>query len=264
LKATKPDVSVIIPVRGRLALTRRCLESVLLHADASQELIVVDNGSGPATRRYLDRERRAGRLILDRSARNLPFAEAINRGMKRARGALLIWLNNDAVVTPQWTRRLRDCLRRDPAAGAAGPCTNHELGGARRGARHDPPPEELDRFAAAWSLRFDAQSEEVDQLSGFCLALRREAYEAAGPLDERFRWGYEDEDYSFRLRLAGCRLLLARDVFVRHEGSGTLSAWGSRRRRAVLRSNRALFKRKWVGLGGEIRSQVLREFREKP
>lgn len=254
--------SIIIPVRGRLALTRRCLESVLRHTPGPRELIVVDNASGPATRRYLNGLRRAGRARVLRNSRNPPFAAAVNQGTRAARGEILVWLNNDAVVGPQWLKRLRACLDRDPKAGAAGPCTGHPLAGAGRGARHDPPAADFDSFAAAWSMRFDAQSEEANRLSGFCLALKRRAWEAVGALDERFRWGEEDEDYCFRLRMAGWRLRLARDVFVRHDGSGTLRSWGRRRRRALARRNRALFKEKWVELTGEISRHVRRWLKE--
>ncbi len=256
-----PRVSIIIPVRGRLALTRRCLESVRRHTPTAHEVIVIDNASGPATRDYLRGRARAGWLRLRRNARNESFAAAINLGMSLARGETLVWLNNDAIVTPEWLSRLSASLERAPEAGAAGPCTNDPLSGSGRGARHAPSPPELPAFAAAWSLRFELQSEEVPRLSGFCLAVRRAAVSAVGPLDEGFRCGEEDEDYCLRLRLAGFKLLLARDAFVYHEGGATRGRWGRERRERVDARNRERFRWKWGGLKGPLRRDALAALR---
>ncbi len=247
--------SIIIPVRDLLATTRRCLESVRRNTAAGHEVLVVDNASRPSVRDFLRRRARNGGLRLIRNARNRNFAAAINQGMRLSRGELLVWLNNDAAVGPEWLDRLSACLRRDHRAGAAGPCTNDPLSGSGRGRVHAPAAERLDRFAAAWALKFHGQAETVGRLSGFCLALRRAAFDKVGPLDERFVWGEEDEDYSLRLRRAGYRLLLARDVFVLHEGGATRNAWGRGRRKVLADRNRELFRRKWAA-GGEFDAEV--------
>jgi GT2 family glycosyltransferase len=254
---TRPRASVIVPVRGRLALTRRCLDSVRARTPLSHELVVVDNASGPAVRRYLAGLARAKAIRLIRNERNASFAASINQGSRLARGKILVWLNNDAVVAPEWLERLEDCLRRHPRAAAAGPCTNDPESGSGRGARHAPRAADLARFAAAWSLRFNRQAEDVPLLSGFCLALRREAWTAVGPLDERFLWGEEDADYCFRLRQAGYALVLARDAFVLHDGGATRGRWGPARKRALHERNRELLRSKWEGVGGAVGRDAL-------
>lgn len=248
--------SIIIPVRDLLETTRRCLDGVRRNSPAGHEVVVVDNASRPSVRDFLRRRARGGQLRLLRNDRNRSFAASINQGIRASRGELLVWLNNDAVVGPEWLERLAACLRSDPRAGAAGPCTNDPLSGSGRGRAHAPAPDRLDRFAAAWALKFHGQTEIVGRLSGFCLALKRTAFEKVGPLDERFVWGEEDEDYCLRLRRAGCRLLLARDVFVLHEGGATRGAWSASRRKAVVRRNRELFREKWEAAGGGFRTEV--------
>lgn len=248
----RPTASIIIPVRDLLGSTRRCLESVRLHTGVPHEIIVIDNASRPPTRDYLRRASRGAGLRVVHNPRNLSFAASINQGMRLSRGGLIIWLNNDSVVGPEWLERLQAGLGRFPEAGAIGPCTNDPLSGSGRGARHAPLPRDMPAFASAWSLRFQQQAEEAGMLSGFCLALRRGAMEAVGLLDERFLWGEEDLDYCLRLRLAGFKLILARDVFVYHQGGGTRGKWGKARREAFQRGNRALFHRKWVRLTGEL------------
>ena len=117
--------SIIVPVHDLLRHTRLCLESVRSHTSLPYEILVADNGSGHAVRSYLRRLRRSWpELRVLRSEENLTFARSVNRAMDEARGSYIVWLNNDAVVTPEWLQRLIACVESDPAAGAAGPCTN--------------------------------------------------------------------------------------------------------------------------------------------
>jgi GT2 family glycosyltransferase len=69
-----------------------------------------------------------------------------------------------------------------------------------------------------------------------------------GKLDERFKLGgYEDLDYSLRLRAAGYDLLLARKIFVHHYSHRTFTA------NAVppetVRKNLRLLLEKWTVRG---------------
>jgi GT2 family glycosyltransferase len=169
----------------------------------------------------------------------------MNTAIMKGRAPYQAWLNNDVLVGPEWLERLIAAVESDPAAGAAGPCTNDPDCGCGRGARYSPGPRELPGFAAAWAVRFDGQREEVPLLAGFCFLVKRDAVARVGLLDERFFWGEEDDDYSLRLRLAGYRLLLALDVFVSHRGHCTGEKRRSRQR-LHDGENIRLLRRKWV------------------
>ena len=82
--------------------------------------------------------------------------------------------------------------------------------------------EAMQAFAAGFNHSDPAKWEERPHLVGFCYLFRREVYEAVGGLDERFTPGnFEDNDYSLRILEQGYKLLLLRDTFIHHWGSGS-------------------------------------------
>ncbi|MBI3553939.1 MAG: glycosyltransferase [Elusimicrobia bacterium] len=233
-RETPPPVSIIVLCHGRWRLARRCLESLRRTTDPRlYELLVFDNASTDRTLAGLRRLARGWpQLRVFHNPRNLPFAEGVNRGMRRARGEFFLWLNNDTVLSPGWLEGLLKAAGSRRDAAGSGPMTGSAA-----------PPGQLCRpFASERRSRV----EEAPFLGGFCFLVKRAAVERAGFLDERFVWGWEDMDYCLRLRQAGYRLILARGVFVRHAGSRTISSMAQdERERSDLR-NRGLILRKWA------------------
>jgi GT2 family glycosyltransferase len=84
-------------------------------------------------------------------------------------------------------------------------------------------------------------------LAMFCLAMRRDVFEAVGGLDERFEVGFfEDDDYARRVRAAGKRLVCAEDVFIHHFGGTSFGRLDGAQRRTVFERNRQRFESKWA------------------
>lgn len=242
-QARLPLTSIVIPVHGALPLLRECLASLRRHTAAPHEIILVDNGSDAAVKRWL-RALRGVRLI--ENARNLGFARAVNQGMRAARGGYIAWVNSDTRVTPGWLEGLAGALRSDPELGAVGPVTNRIAGAALVPVPpgFKPSRRGVDALGAAYALKNRGQVAEAHRLTGFFLLLRRPAVESVGLLDERFGLGcYEDYDYCLRLRQAGFKLAVARDVFVYHSYHGSFASDESHRRQ--LLDNRRIFIDKW-------------------
>ena len=205
-----PLVSMVILAHNQLAYTRQCIASIMAHTREFFELIVVDNGSTDGTARYLETELAglilAGTLKIVSSETNLGYAGGNNLGLAVARGAYILLLNNDVVVTPGWLARLLACLEKNADIGIVGPMTNHVAGPQLV----KPVPYNtdslagLDAFAAEQAERFAGQVKRLPRVVGFCMLIKKEVIDTIGGLDSRYGLGnFEDDDFSLRAVLAG-------------------------------------------------------------
>lgn len=234
--------SIVILSCNELAFTRGCVESILEKTTEPFELIFVDNGSSDGTPDYV-RSLRLTNATLICNARNLGFSAGVNQGIRASGGRQILLLNNDVVVTSGWLARLLAALYGDPKIGLVGPRTSWPE--CPQWVHPSPPLEELDRFAARLAAAHGGQVEDVDELVGFCLLIRRETIDQIGLMDEQFGLGQcEDKDYCRRSRTAGFRNVIALDAYVHHFGHRTFV--GNRIDSALLmRENKAKLDRKY-------------------
>lgn len=236
-------VSLIILTRNNLEYTKLCLESIRKYTPEPHEIIVVDNGSTDGTVEYLKSQPDV-RLI--ENGYNLGFALGNNRGLREARGAYIVFLNNDVVVTEGWLTRLLACAQSDRSIGIVGPRSNYVAGLQR--VPSVPYGEDLnamEQFARAWSLEHAGQWEQVPRVIGFCMLVRREVIERIGGFDPQFGLGnFEDDDFCLRAQLAGFKVCVAHDVFVHHFGSKTFQSEQIDYRN-LMEKNWEVFKKKW-------------------
>jgi len=247
----EPVVSVIVLTYNNLAFTEACLSSLELYSDYRHlEVIVVDNASSDGSpewlRQWVDSPSPAGhrrRLILN--DRNLGFAAGNNVGLAAASGELLVILNNDTYVTPGWVRTLCAHLRRDPALGLVGPVTNNIGNEAKIAIAYEDMPGMISAAGMKTRAHCGVRTP-IRTAAFFCVAMRREVFEAIGGLDEAFGLGFfEDDDYCRRVERAGWSIALAEDVFVHHHLSASFDALKAETRRALFETNKAIYESKW-------------------
>jgi N-acetylglucosaminyl-diphospho-decaprenol L-rhamnosyltransferase len=225
-----PTIDVVIVAYGRYELTESCLRH-LGAQDLAHRVILVDNGS---------RDDSAARVAaewptvhMERFTENRGFAEACNRGVAAGTGEIVVLLNNDVDVHPDFLTQLIAPLEQDPTVGSvatlmlqpgerlidsAGLTADVTLAGF-------PRLQGLDR----------SQAKRDDPVlagpAGTAAAYRRSAWEQVGGLDEAIFAYMEDFDLALRLRSAGWRSVLASDAVGVHLGSAThghRSAWQRR------------------------------------
>ncbi len=242
-----PKVSMILLVLNQLDHTRRCLESIERHTPESHEVILVDNGSGPETAKYLrDYAATKPGVRLITNAENRGFSAGNNQGLAVARGEFVMLLNNDTVVTEGWLTRMLAVFERHPETGIVGPVSNRVAGPQLVSPVDYTDLDGLPAFAAKWSREHAGRSEKLSRVIGFCLLARRAVIDRIGGLDERFGSGnFEDDDFCLRAGVAGFEIRIARDSFVHHVGGQTFQGAGIDYT-ASMRRNWEVFRKKWA------------------
>ena len=91
---TGPEVSVVIPTRGRALLAERAVRSVLAQSFQDFEIVVVIDGPDPETNEAL-RQCRDERLHVVHLGENVGGSEARNIGVRFARGKWIALLDDD-------------------------------------------------------------------------------------------------------------------------------------------------------------------------
>jgi GT2 family glycosyltransferase len=250
--SNRPDVSIIIPVMDKLALTRACLASLdAAPCAASWELLVIDNGSTDGSGAWLADEERAGRLTLLSPGENLGFAAACNAGADRARGRHLMFLNNDTEVTPGWLDPLVTTLDRDPRVWAAGskllyPDGTIQHGGVALVEAERGPLTLLEGIHLAHHKPADfpgaARAQRLQACSAACLLVRADVFADLDGFDTAYWNGNEDVDLCLRLGEAGGRIVYRPEsVVVHHESQSGPERW------AKVSENVKLLNERWRG-----------------
>jgi len=185
-KDQAPAVSIVIPVHGQLAYTLNCLAGLFAHrSSGSAEIIVVDDASPDGGGKPLSRV--AGIKVVRRKA-NAGFIASCAAGAAKARGGIVVMLNNDTRVLPGWLDALVASFADFPRAGLVGSKllypdgTLQECGGIvwREGTawnygRGDDPNRPQYTFAR-----------EVDFVSGASIAVPAKLWRELGGFDRPF------------------------------------------------------------------------------
>jgi len=247
LRGAFPLISIVVVTFNNRELNRACLESVFARTEWPRyEVFAVDNGSTDGTPELLAELALAhANLRVIALPENRGFPAACNAGLAAAEGDTLVLLNNDTVVTRGWLTALQRHLAASSKPGLVGPVTNAIANEAKVEAGYADLAG-LPRWAAEWVRRHDGETFEIPMLAFFCVAMRREVFEAVGPLDERFGLGlFEDGDYCRRVRAKGWELRCARDAFVHHWQNASFRRLGRSAYFALYEENRRRYETKW-------------------
>lgn len=219
----EPIVDIIIPYWNQNGLTKQCIRSIFSYVRVPYKLTLIDNGSDVFDQDLFEMERSGVRFIHNKE--NLGFVKAVNQGLKESVAPFACFMNNDMVATEFCFERMLAHLEAHPEVGAVGPCSNFVMwkqAAQLAGDTGKLTPEEINDAAQENYEKCKGQLLDTKLLIGICVLMRREVLEEVGLLDEAFGIGCSDDfDYSIRIRKAGWRLGVARDVFIYHYGHQT-------------------------------------------
>ena len=228
-------VTAIVPFRDGARFLRTCVDTVTATADdVDLDLVLVDNGSTePETLSLVERLADRPNVTVVRDPRPFNWAALNNAAAGRARGEVLLLLNNDVEATgPGWLGALAAQALR-PDVGAVGARLLYPdgrvqhagmvvgLGGAAghvlTGLAGDQPG----------YLGMAVLARECSAVTGACLATRREVFDALGGFDEELGLDLNDVDYCLRARSRGWRVLYEPGAELVHHESPSRGTSGS-------------------------------------
>jgi GT2 family glycosyltransferase len=233
---TRPRLSVIIVTYNSRALIGACLRALWPQLDPSDEVFVVDNASSDDSLEGLAGAFPGIQLI--QNPMNVGYAGGNNVALRHARGEYILLLNPDVVLDSCALTIAIPYLDANPEVGVLGARVLLPTG------RLDPPARRTFKTPATYLYKLTGLSRlfprnrrfgryylsylddncltDVDAVVGAFLLIRRSVVEQIGLLDERFFMYCEDEDWCWRAKRAGWRIVYHPDVVAHHwKGSST-------------------------------------------
>lgn len=257
------EVSIIILTRNGHERLADLLPSLRDVEHQHVEIIVYDNASESETRNFLAAQEDVRVL---RSETNLSFAAANNEAAEAATGSVLCFLNDDVVpATTDWLSRMLVQLK-DPRT-VVGAQLVYPLRGLTAARTRDLTVQHLGiqflprpdgGVPEAVNVRAGLPDPELpprerSAVTGACLLLERDAFEAAGGFDPGYQYGVEDVDLCWRLRREGGISVVAPDAVLYHHEGSTRHREHPRTLRERQRANWVRFESKF---GPELRREV--------
>ena len=245
LAEAKP-ISIVIPMRDRVELLERCVESITRETSyAPYEIVIVDNDS---------QTEEARRFLSTTKHRVLPyggpfnFSAMNNLAAEQTDSPWLLFLNNDTeVINGDWLTIMAEHIQR-PEVGAVGPrllypdeTVQHGgvvvgVGGIAEHAFRGFPAE------APGVCRQLQVTRNYSAVTGACLLTRRDVFNKVHGFDEeRLPVTFSDVDLCLKIRRAGYLIVYTPFARLYHHESGT-------RRRTVEPMETGVMRERWAAV----------------
>ncbi|MBW4035519.1 MAG: glycosyltransferase [Proteobacteria bacterium] len=224
-----PGVSILIPFRNHIDLTRQCVEAIRYYSEGMTiEILLLDNWSqGAEAEAFCTEQGNYPDTKVLRIAEPFNYSLINNRGVAAASHPFLLFMNNDVIVNDQtWLRTMLNEALADAQVGAVGAkllypngTVQHAgvvlgVGGIADHAFRGLPGTAPGYIAHAIAAR------EVAAVTAACMLVRRSAFTAAGGFDEaELGVAFNDVDLCIKIREAGYRIIYTPDVVCEHRES---------------------------------------------
>lgn len=226
-------ISIVLPFFNKFDLTHQRLHEIFSFLPKETEVVLVDDASTEndslgliswwQKKIYPGYGRETLRYI--RNETNLGFGGSMNRGVRHARGNIIVLLSNDVIVRGDFTKQIEEYIRLD----------SHILIGGR-----------IIDWRGGWNeFNFDGHDTLVPYCEGWFLACTKDVWDELGGFDPIYgRFDYEDVDLSMTAWSKGIKLVGMNSPFLTHLGSQTISGL-SVDRMEHTKKNREKFIEKW-------------------
>jgi GT2 family glycosyltransferase len=210
----------------------------LRHMPRSEvEVIVVFNRQGRDVLEFIQSHTRIDKYCVNST--NVGVSRAWNMGAMLAEGEYLCFSNDDVELGPHALSIMQTVMAADASIGEVGPAGGRFLGGV------GGPRVGME------------QMEDADEISGFLFMTKRAVFDLVGGFDVRFTpAGYEEIDFSFKIRRNALRCCVIPGLEVKHHNQNGVSLtnhpirfFSTETSRLFLHErNRRVFCEKWAHL----------------
>jgi GT2 family glycosyltransferase len=229
--------SILIVTWNGLHHLKTFLPSVCATEYPDFEIILADNASTDGSVEWINEH--YPEVIVATFEDNYGYCGGNNRAVETASKEILLFLNNDVKVNPDWLYGINKCFEHDEFIGAVQPKIlsynepkYFEYAGAAGGF--------IDKFGYPFCRgrifetveKDDHQYDEVSEIfwaSGAALAIKRDLFIELGGFDEDFEFHMEEIDLCWRVHRSGFKVFYTPESTVYHLGGGSL-AMGSPRK----------------------------------
>jgi GT2 family glycosyltransferase len=232
------DLSIICVNWNSLDYLRECISSIYEHThDISFEIIVVDNASPTGDVDSLKWQFPAVKLV--KSTVNLGFGGANNLGFRHSFGKFILFLNPDTKLLEPAINCLLECVKPLANAGIVGcKLLNADLSIQTSCIMTFPTVWNVLVGAEYFRLRWphlwglgplfsnSPEPATVQAVSGACMLVLREAFEAVGMFSEDYFMYFEDLDLCYKAKQAGLQnYFVPQAEIVHYAGTSSASEW---------------------------------------
>lgn len=242
----KPTVSIIIPAWNKVEMSIACLKSIAERLDdrVTYEVILVNNGSTDQTTKLGD----IPGIIFVNNPENLGFVGGCNSGIAVAKGKYLVFLNNDAEVTPDWLYELVRTIESDKNIGIVGSKIIYPNGALQEAGGiifNDGSGLNYGKHDQADAYQYN-YVRDVDYCSGASVIISSKLMKKFGGFDTLYQPAYyEDTDLSFKVRKEDLRVVYQPLSVIYHIEGGTAGTKLNTGFKRFQEINREKFLERW-------------------
>jgi GT2 family glycosyltransferase len=219
----KPLISIVVATKGneRAMLLERCLRSLQKQTFRDFEIILIYSTFPNGLAEFFEE---CNILALKETSKTLGAAR--NLGVKNAKGAIVVFIDDDAEAPEDWLVKIYLTFQKYPSVMC--------LGGSFL-----TPPEEDKKSALKFvvgsftdslmSQNISLDRSAVGKIAGCNVAYKKEIFQKVGYINEKYRSG-EDWDFSMRLVENGCHVRFDPNISVwHHRGDLKHTFWNNTR-----------------------------------
>lgn len=216
-----PQVSIITVNYKQAEVTLALLDSLQQITYTNIEVIVVDNGSNDGSVEKISQHAPWVKLIA--SSRNLGFAGGNNLGLTEAKGELMLFINNDVEVAPDFLEPLVEAIQQ-PNVGAVSPKIKFYYNPETIQYAGSTPLNYLTmrNRAIGFAEQDNGQHDKPRQTAfahGAAMLVSRAVVNKVGPMYDGYFLYYEELDWCEHIRKAGYTIMYEPRSVIYHKES---------------------------------------------